>query len=118
MMFAPMRPSDTSMASLCTGGARTPATRRLGERVRRPGLHCPGMEQGLYTLLGAVIAGAIALIGIRVREQRLDRDRFTERKQALYTDLWTECDRHQRQVAAQVAWTQDLARRAAARKNT
>ena len=45
-----------------------------------------GMNEGLYTLLGAAIAGLVALVGIWTREQALDRHRFTERKQVLYTD--------------------------------
>ncbi len=54
--------------------------------------------------LGALIAGAIALVGIIVRERTLDRHRFTDRKQALYTEVWIGCDRHRQQVANQVAW--------------
>jgi len=54
--------------------------------------------------LGALIAGAIALVGIIVRERALDRHRFTDRKQALYADVWIGCDRHRQQVADQVAW--------------
>lgn len=67
------------------------------------------MNEGLYTLLGAAIAGLVALVGIWTREQALDRHRFTERKQVLYTDLWIAADRHKREVEAQLAWRRDQA---------
>jgi hypothetical protein len=54
--------------------------------------------------LGTLIGGAIALVGIIVRERALDRHRFTDRKQTLYADVWIGCDRHRQQVADQVAW--------------
>jgi hypothetical protein len=55
-------------------------------------------------LLVALIAATVALVGIIDRQRADNRHRFTDRKQALYTDLWIECDRHRQQVASQLAW--------------
>lgn len=67
------------------------------------------MTEGLFVVLGAVIAGAVALVGIYVRENALDRHRHTDRKRALYTDLWLAARRHRREVEQQLAWRRDLA---------
>jgi len=63
----------------------------------------PAMD-GSITLLVALIAASVALVGIIVQQRAASRHRFTDRKQALYTDLWIECDRHRQQVANQLDW--------------
>jgi len=55
-------------------------------------------------LLVALIAAAVALVGIVVQQRATNRHRFADRKQALYVDFWIECQRHHQQVANQVSW--------------
>jgi hypothetical protein len=59
---------------------------------------------GSITLLVALIAASVALVGIVVQQRSADRHRFTDRKQALYVDFWIACQRHRQAVANQIEW--------------
>jgi len=61
------------------------------------------METGV-SIIVALIAASVALIGIIVQQRNSNRHRFTDRKLSLFVDFWVECQRHAQQVANVVAW--------------
>jgi hypothetical protein len=64
------------------------------------------MDTRLGILL-VLIAAALVLIGIVVRQRAANRHRPMDREWSPYSALWEECDRYRRQVADHVAWRLD-----------